>query len=72
MPDADDLLEHGLAFVGRSDTVTGRVERLRARLPVQWVFTWQYDGLVPHAALMRSIGRYATDVVPRIAEVETS
>jgi hypothetical protein len=59
-----------LAFVGTSDTVTGQLERLQARLPVQWVFAWQYNGLVPHAALMSSIERYATEVVPRVADVE--
>jgi alkanesulfonate monooxygenase SsuD/methylene tetrahydromethanopterin reductase-like flavin-dependent oxidoreductase (luciferase family) len=70
VPEADDLLEQGLAFVGTSDTVTAQVERLRARLPVQWVFAWQYNGLVPHAKLMASIERYATEVVPRVADVE--
>jgi alkanesulfonate monooxygenase SsuD/methylene tetrahydromethanopterin reductase-like flavin-dependent oxidoreductase (luciferase family) len=70
--DAQGLLEHGLAFVGTSDTVTAQVERLLARLPVQWVFAWQYNGLVPHSKLMASIERYATDVVPRVAEVEAS
>jgi len=62
------MLELGLAFVGTTDTVTRQLERLRARLPVQWVFAWQYTGLVPHAKLMRSIERYATEVVPRVAD----
>jgi hypothetical protein len=30
------------------------------------VFAWQYNGLVPHAKLMTSIERYATEVVPRV------
>ena len=72
LPDANGLLGHGLALVGTSDTVTAQLERLQARLPVQWIFAWQYIGLVPHAKLMTSIERYATQVVPRCAEVETS
>ncbi len=72
LPDAKGMLEHGLALVGTSDTVTRQLERLQSRLPVQWVFAWQYNGLVPHAKLMASIERYATEVTPRVAEVETS
>jgi alkanesulfonate monooxygenase SsuD/methylene tetrahydromethanopterin reductase-like flavin-dependent oxidoreductase (luciferase family) len=70
--DGDGMLELGLAFVGTTDTVTGQLERLQARLPVQWVFAWQYNGLVPHAKLMRSIERYATEVVPRVADPPSS
>ena len=66
--DAEGMLHQGLAFVGTTDTVTGQLERLRARLPVQWVFAWQYNGLVPHAKLMTSIERYAIEVVPRVAD----
>jgi alkanesulfonate monooxygenase SsuD/methylene tetrahydromethanopterin reductase-like flavin-dependent oxidoreductase (luciferase family) len=61
-----DLFEAGLALVGSVDTVTHQLERLRARLPVDWLFAWTYNGLVPHAALMRSIELFATRVLPRV------
>ena len=32
---------------------------------VDWLFAWTYNGLVPHAALMRSIELFATRVLPR-------
>jgi alkanesulfonate monooxygenase SsuD/methylene tetrahydromethanopterin reductase-like flavin-dependent oxidoreductase (luciferase family) len=62
----DDLFAHGLALVGSVDTVTRQLEQLRARLPVTWLFAWTYNGLVPHAALMRSIERFWTEVLPRL------
>src|SRR5206468_1570185 len=43
--DVPDLLEHGLALVGTADTVSTQLERLRARLPVSWLFAWTYNGL---------------------------
>src|SRR5262249_21161005 len=67
-PDAAAMRERGLALAGTADTVTGQLERLRARLPVQWVFAWQYTGLVPQDMMLTSIERYATDVVPRVAD----
>jgi len=62
-----DHLGEGLALVGSVDTVTRQLERLLARLPVQWVFAWTYNGLIPHAKLMRSIEAFQTEVLPRLA-----
>src|SRR5437870_3778455 len=62
------LFDNGLALVGCVDTVTRQLERLRARLPVRWLFAWTYNGLVPHAQLMRSIELFATRVLPRAAD----
>jgi alkanesulfonate monooxygenase SsuD/methylene tetrahydromethanopterin reductase-like flavin-dependent oxidoreductase (luciferase family) len=62
------LFESGLALVGTADTVTRQLEVLRERLPVKWLFAWTYNGLVPHADLMRSIESFATTVVPRVTE----
>ncbi len=56
-----------LALVGIVDTVTRQLERLLARLPVRWLFAWTYNGLIPHAKLMRSIELFATTVLPRVA-----
>ena len=53
----------------RVDTVTRQLERLRARLPVRWLFAWTYNGLIPHAELMRSIELFATQVLPRASDV---
>jgi alkanesulfonate monooxygenase SsuD/methylene tetrahydromethanopterin reductase-like flavin-dependent oxidoreductase (luciferase family) len=63
-----DRFADGLAFVGTADTVTGQLEALRDRLPVEWVFTWQYNGLVPDAVIRRSIEAWATTVVPRVTD----
>jgi len=61
-----NLFEQGLALVGSVDTVTRQLERLRARLPVRWLFAWTYNALIPHAELMRSIELFATRVLPRV------
>jgi alkanesulfonate monooxygenase SsuD/methylene tetrahydromethanopterin reductase-like flavin-dependent oxidoreductase (luciferase family) len=60
-----DLFAEGLALVGSAATVARQLERLRARLPVSWLFAWTYNGLIPHADLMHSIEVLATDVLPR-------
>jgi alkanesulfonate monooxygenase SsuD/methylene tetrahydromethanopterin reductase-like flavin-dependent oxidoreductase (luciferase family) len=62
-----DLFAEGLALVGSPDTVARQLERLLARLPLRWLFAWTYNGLVPHAALMRSIELFWTRVLPRVA-----
>jgi len=61
-----DLFAESLALVGSIDTVARQLERLRARLPVDWLFAWTYNALIPHAALMRSIELFATQVLPRV------
>ena len=61
-----DLFGDCLALVGTADTVTRQLERLLARLPARWLFAWTYNGLIPHAKLMRSIERFATEVLPRV------
>ena len=60
-----DLLGESLALVGSADTVTRQLEKLIARLPVRWLFAWIYNGLIPHARLMRSLERFASEVLPR-------
>lgn len=63
-----DLLGDGLALVGSPDTVARQLEALLERLPCRWVFCWEWNGLIPHAALMRSIELFATEVVPKVGE----
>ncbi len=60
-----DLLDASLALVGSPDTVSRQLERLLARLPAKWLFAWTYNGLIPHARLLRSIERFATEVMPK-------
>jgi len=59
------LLDTSLALVGTADSVTRQLERLRARLPVRWLFAWMYIGLIPHARLLHTIEQLATRVLPR-------
>jgi hypothetical protein len=33
------------------------------------LFAWTYNALIPHAKLMRSIERFASQVLPRIADL---
>jgi alkanesulfonate monooxygenase SsuD/methylene tetrahydromethanopterin reductase-like flavin-dependent oxidoreductase (luciferase family) len=64
-----DVLGAGLAFVGTVDTVTRQVEVMRERVPVDWVFLWNYNGLVDNDVICESMTAYQTEVVPRIADV---
>jgi alkanesulfonate monooxygenase SsuD/methylene tetrahydromethanopterin reductase-like flavin-dependent oxidoreductase (luciferase family) len=61
-----DLLGEALALVGSVDRVCRQLEALQRRLPVRWLFHWTYNGLIPHAKLLRSIERFQTEVLPRV------
>jgi alkanesulfonate monooxygenase SsuD/methylene tetrahydromethanopterin reductase-like flavin-dependent oxidoreductase (luciferase family) len=63
-----ELFASSLALVGSPDDVTRQVERLRARLPVRWLFAWTYNGLIPHDRLMWSIEAFATRVLRSFPE----
>lgn len=62
-----DFMNMGYALVGSVDTVCRQMEALLKRLPVRWLFAWAYNGLIPHAKLMKSLELYATKVMPRFA-----
>ncbi len=64
-PTAEESIEKGYALVGTVDTVTRTLERIRRRLPVDWLFCYTYNSLVPHGVLMKSIERFWTEVMPR-------
>ncbi|HVP31896.1 MAG TPA: LLM class flavin-dependent oxidoreductase [Myxococcota bacterium] len=66
--EAPDLLAESLALVGTVDSVCRQMERLLARLPARWIFAWTYNGLIPHGTLLRSIERFAREVLPRFAD----
>jgi len=61
-----EVFEESLVLVGSADTVTRQLERLLERLPIRWLFAWMYNGLLPHAVLMRTIELFATKVLPRL------
>jgi alkanesulfonate monooxygenase SsuD/methylene tetrahydromethanopterin reductase-like flavin-dependent oxidoreductase (luciferase family) len=65
-PPADDPFAHGLALVGSIDTVTRQLESLKARLPTQWIFAWNYISLIPNALQLKSIEQFWTKVLPRV------
>ena len=71
-PDTDeppgDLFAEGLALVGTVDTVSRQLEHLRARLPVEWLFVWAYNGLIPHPRMLSLIEDFKEIVLPRVCE----
>ncbi len=66
-PSTDEAIAKGYALVGSVDTVTRSLEALKRKLPVNWIFGWTHNTLVPHATLMRSIERFYTQVLPRVS-----
>jgi alkanesulfonate monooxygenase SsuD/methylene tetrahydromethanopterin reductase-like flavin-dependent oxidoreductase (luciferase family) len=65
-PTPEEAIAKGYALVGTLDTVTKSLEALRRKLPVNWIFGWTHNTLVPHATLMRSIELFHTQVLPRV------
>jgi hypothetical protein len=47
--------------------VTRSLEALKRKLPVNWLFAWTHNTLVPHPKLMRSIERFRTQVLPKVS-----
>jgi len=66
-PTLEQSLANGYALVGTVDTVTRSLEKIRRRVPLDWLFCYTYNSLVPHAVLMKSIERLWTEVLPRLA-----
>ncbi|MDX2155333.1 MAG: LLM class flavin-dependent oxidoreductase [Hyphomicrobiaceae bacterium] len=66
-PTPEEAIEKGYALVGTVDTVTRSLEALKKKLPVNWIFGWMHNTLVPHAKLMRSLELFQTKVLPRVA-----
>jgi alkanesulfonate monooxygenase SsuD/methylene tetrahydromethanopterin reductase-like flavin-dependent oxidoreductase (luciferase family) len=66
-PTPDEAIAKGYALIGTLDTVTRSLEALKRKLPVQWIFGWTHNTLVPHAKLMRSIELFHAKVLPRVA-----
>ena len=64
LPTPEQMMEQGLLLVGSVGTVIEQLRRMREITPVQWLFAWQYNGLIPNAKLQRSLELFATEVLP--------
>jgi hypothetical protein len=62
---AKESIALGHALVGTVDTVTRGLEANFKRQPVDWLFCYTYNALVPHAKLMRSTELLWTKVLPK-------
>ncbi len=64
-PTPQSMIDSGMLLVGSVDTVTRSLERLQRDTPVNWLFAWQYNGLIPNGKILRSLELFATKVLPR-------
>lgn len=64
-PTPQEVIAMGYAYVGTVDTVLRAMETQQKRQPVDWVFCYTYNALVPHPILMKSIETFWTKVMPR-------
>lgn len=60
------LHERGLIWVGSPATVRRQVEQTLERLPVKYVMAWQYNGLMPRAAIAKSLRLFADEVLAKV------
>jgi alkanesulfonate monooxygenase SsuD/methylene tetrahydromethanopterin reductase-like flavin-dependent oxidoreductase (luciferase family) len=67
LPTPDMAVEHGYVLVGTVDTVSRALERIRNRVPYEWLFLSVYCSLNPHKAVMNTIEKFWTKVLPRIS-----
>jgi alkanesulfonate monooxygenase SsuD/methylene tetrahydromethanopterin reductase-like flavin-dependent oxidoreductase (luciferase family) len=65
------MIEDGMLLVGSVDTVTRSLERLQRDTPVNWLFAWQYNALIPNAKILRSLELFATKVLPSFPKVSS-
>jgi alkanesulfonate monooxygenase SsuD/methylene tetrahydromethanopterin reductase-like flavin-dependent oxidoreductase (luciferase family) len=66
-PTPQQMVEDGMLLVGSVDTVRRSLERLQRDTPVNWLFAWQYNGLIPHGKILRSLELFATKVLPAVS-----
>jgi alkanesulfonate monooxygenase SsuD/methylene tetrahydromethanopterin reductase-like flavin-dependent oxidoreductase (luciferase family) len=65
-PDPKEMIEQGYVLVGSVDTVCRRLEALRDRLPVQWIFAWIFAAMTPNDKIKRSLELYIEEVLPKV------
>lgn len=61
----EQAVRAGYTLVGTVDTVIRGLEANMKRQPVDWLFCYSYNGLVPHDVMMKSIELFSTKVMPR-------
>ena len=61
----NEVIHVGPGYVGTVDTVLRAMETQQKRQPVDWVFCYSYNSLVPHPVLMKSIETFWTKILPR-------
>jgi alkanesulfonate monooxygenase SsuD/methylene tetrahydromethanopterin reductase-like flavin-dependent oxidoreductase (luciferase family) len=60
------LHERGLMWVGSPATVRRQVEQTLERLPLKYVMAWQYNGLMPRAAIAKSLRLFNDEVLAKL------
>lgn len=65
IPPLDERLANGSMLVGSVETVTRQMERLVQDTPVEWIFAWMYNGLIPNEVNLKSIQLFKEKVLPR-------
>ncbi|KRF15922.1 LLM class flavin-dependent oxidoreductase [Nocardioides sp. Soil796] len=61
--------DHGALFVGSSETVARKIATTVETLGLSRFDLKYSNGTMPHEQLMDSIGRYGTEVIPRVREL---
>jgi probable LLM family oxidoreductase len=64
-----DEVEHGSLYVGTAETVAQKIAATVRTLGIQRFDLKASAGMLPHAAIMGSIERYGTVVIPRVREL---
>lgn len=72
IPSPEEFLRDGYALVGSVDTVCRQLETVAARVPLEWLFCWMFNGMIPHDKLLRTIDLFATKVLPRFGAEGTA
>ncbi len=66
-PTPEEMLRNGMALVGTPETVKVQMERLLETTPVEWIFAWTYNGLIPNEVILKSHQLFATKVMPKFS-----
>ena len=68
LPSVSHMMENGTLLVGSPETVTGQLKRMLEATPVRLLFAWQYNGVIPHVKILRSLELFATEVLPHVRD----
>jgi len=49
-------------MAGTVDTVKRQLEKMRERLPVNWVFAWMYNGVLENSVLLNTIEKFGREI----------